>query len=274
MTAPRPLVLVSWDGKSQPLQMLALDAAPLFDILLFDYSGRCADASLRVGAVDCRVLALATECKGDIYQALAAWLAPQGEPPEYVSLIDDDVLLSVSQLNQALHIARAYQLDSFSPCLSHDSHYSHRWTLKRGNQLLHWVDWVEVMMPFYRGALFMAGAPHYQGNSSSYGIDCYLMPTLQQLSGSQRTAILNTVMAAHVRPISSGNKVFKNGRTAPQERERMKAHCTELLRQADAGLLRSDWYRRVFLLRQERTAWQRFKYRIGRPIRRWLEMST
>ena len=152
-----------------------------------------------------------------------------------MALIDDDVLLEVSGINRALHIARCTGLDVYSPALRHDSVYSHRWTLHRSHRLSHPVHWVEVMMPFYRGALFMAGASHYAGNVSSWGIDKYLVPTLQQLMAMPNTAIVDAVQASHLRPISSGMKVYRNGLTAAEEAAKMRAHCLALGRRAGAA---------------------------------------
>lgn len=270
----QPLVLVSWDGKSQPLLCLHLDATPQFSIVLFDFSGTSTKTELTVQGLRCQVLSGATECKGEIYQALAAHLSTASVLPEYVSLIDDDIIIGVSDINRALHLARATGLDVFSPCLSHDSHYTHRWTLQQGHAMALPVDWVEVMMPFYRGKLFMAGASHYAGNISSWGIDKYLIPTLQKLTGMERTAILNAVVASHVRPVTSGQKTYRNGRTAAMERDALKASCIALIERERPELKHSDWYRRIFVQRHSRTAWQRLVYGLGRPIRRWLERST
>lgn len=279
----RPLVLVSWDGKSEPLGMIHLDAVPEFDWVLFDFSGQSPAGPRTLRGQACLVLSGATECKGEIYQALAAHLAEHSAansagspepPPEYVSLIDDDIIIGVSDINRALHLARATGLDVFSPCLSHDSHYTHRWTLQQGSAMALPVDWVEVMMPFYRGQIFMAGAPHYAGNVSSWGIDKYLIPTLQQLLGLQRTAILNAVVASHVRPVTSGQKTYRNGRTAAMERDALKTLCMALIEREKPELKQGDWYRRIFMQRHSRSAWQRLVYGLGRPIRRWLERST
>ena len=174
----RSLVLVSWDGQSEPWSMIHLDAAPEFDWILFDFSGRQAPGPRTLRGQPCLVLAGATECKGEIYQALADYLAANSEVPDYVSLIDDDILLSVSDINRMLHLATCEGLDICSPALSHDSVYTHRWTLRQPSLMFRDVDWVEVMMPFYRGSLFMAGREQYRGNVSSWGIDKYLMPTL------------------------------------------------------------------------------------------------
>ncbi|WP_157118852.1 hypothetical protein [Azohydromonas lata] len=251
-----------------------MDVPPQFEVLLFDYSGSTTEPYVVVHGVQCRVLAGVTECKGEIYSALARHLQQRGTVPPFVGLIDDDVVLSVSGINYALHLGNCLEWSSFSPALSHDSIYTHRWSLRQPSRLYHATDWVEVMMPVYRGDLFMAGAPYYEGNVSSWGIDKYLMPTLQQLMGMQRTAIVDAVMAAHTRPVTSGMKVYRNGLTAAQERERMKQLCLELLAERQPALLGSSWFQRIFKQRHSRTLGQRLLLGLGRPIRRWLESST
>lgn len=270
----RPLVLVSWDGSAEPWAMLQLDASPQFDWLLFDFSGRQSPGLREFRGQSAQVLSQATECKGEIYQALAAYLSQHDLTPEYVSLIDDDILISVSAINCALHVARCTGLDVFSPTLSHDSRYSHRWMLTQSSRLLRPVDWVEVMMPFYRGSLFRAGGPHYEGNVSSWGIDRYLMPTLQQLLGMTQAALLDGVVASHRRPVTSGQKVYRNGRTAREEGAMLKQHCQALVAERMPNLVGTDWYRSIFQRRHVRTRWQQLKYGLGRPLRRWLEEST
>ena len=270
----RPLCLVSWDGVSEPLAMIELGGKPQFDWLLFDYSGRQAGGSQELRGHPVLILSAQTECKGEIYQALAAHLEQQDLTPEYVALLDDDIITSSCDLNRALHLARCARLDVFSPTLSHDSIYTHRWTLSQPSRLYREVDWVEVMMPFYRGELFRAGTPHYVGNTSSWGIDKYLIPTLQQLLGLRHTALLDTVMASHRRPITSGQKTYRNGRTAGEESALLKTHCQRLIAEQRPELQTSDWYRRIFLQRHARSRWQQLKSGLGRPLRRWLEQST
>lgn len=270
----RSLVLVSWDGQSEPWSKIHLDAAPEFDWILFDFSGRQAAGPRSLRGQQCLVLSAATECKGEIYQALAEHLAANSEVPDFVSLIDDDILIAVSDINRMLHLASCEGLDVCSPTLSHDSVYTHRWTLRQPSLMFREVDWVEVMMPFYRGSLFMAGREQYRGNVSSWGIDKYLMPTLQQLTGLKRCVLVDAVMASHRRPVTSGQKVYRNGRTAGEEAAAMKANCIALIQSRQPELLQSDWFHRIFEQRHARTRWQQLKYGLGRPLRRWLEAST
>lgn len=270
----RPLVLVSWHGGHAPLPCLHLDTAAEFDWLLFDYTGQQANGERRVGKLNVTVLSEPTECKGDIFNMLCSWLQDQKRCPEYVGLIDDDVWIGVTDINRALHLARCEQLDVFSPTLMHDSHYTHRWMLGQPDRLFRHVDWVEVMMPFYRGDLFLAAREHLVGNVSSWGIDKYLWPTLQQLRGQTRTALIDAVRASHRRPITSGLKTYRTGRTAFDELQDMRSLCLSLIDQHCPELRASNWYRRIFQQRHVRTRAEQIFAALGRPVRRWLAQST
>jgi hypothetical protein len=276
----RPVVLVSWDGTSDPLALIHLDTTPGFDWILFDYTGRQAPGARTLRGQPTTVLAAKTECKGEIFKHLSDHLAvtagdvEAGPWPEYVGLIDDDILLSVGQINAALHLGRAERLDIFSPSLSHDSPYSHHWMRHQPNRIYREVDWVEVMMPFYRGDLFMAARPHYQDNISSWGLDRFMIPALQQLRGQTRTALLDAVMASHRRPVTSGEKVYRTGRTAWQERQILRQASMDLIAREAPALLESPWYHRTFVRRETPNKWIRWKRRVARVVADWLDESS
>lgn len=270
----KPLVLISWNGRDRPLQCLLADTPPHFDLVVFDYSGTADGRQPLDHPLPATLLSERTQCKGDIFQALARHLLATGQRPRFVSLIDDDVILSVGDLNRLLHLGENHQLHVFAPALSHDSHYTHRWSLRQANRVLREVDWVEVMAPVYDGDLFLAAAPHFEGNVSSWGMDKYLFPTLQQLRGQTRTAMVDAVMISHVRPITSGETVYRNGLTAGAERDRMKALCLGLIEREQPALTGTAWFQRIFHQRHVRTRWQQVAYRLGRPIRQWLDRST
>lgn len=273
----RPVVLVSWDGKSLPLAYVQLDAVPDFDWLLFDYTGSQPAGLRELRGQRVRLLSAATECKGEIFHHLAEHLAERqaerqdsgGGLPEFVALIDDDILLSVSQINQALHLGRCLELDVFAPTLSRDSAYSYDWTLSQPQTICREVDFVEVMMPFYRGEVFLAGRAQYRGNVSSWGVDWYLIPTVQQLTGRTRTAVLDVVMASHRRPVTSGGKIYRNGLNAMQEAMAMKQACLDRLRAEAPQLLQTEWHQRIFERRLGPTPWVQFKRRVRRKLRKW-----
>ena len=240
------LVAYAWDGKSLPFDNLQLDVPPQFSLLVFDYSGTHSSGPSTLRGQEALLLSHATEGKGEVLCSLAEHLIATGVTPEYVAVIDDDIVLSVSQLNLALALGRRANLDAFSPTLSGDSFFSHPWTVTRGKRTYREEGWVEIMMPFYRGSLFLAGRDFYRGNISSWGVDCYLIPMLQQISGETRTAVLDTVVARHVRPVTSGDRVFKNGLMAHQEMEAMREVCIAHLQARAPQFLGTAWFQRFF----------------------------
>ena len=83
----RPLVLVSWDGRSEPLRFMQADARPDFDLLLFDYSGQSREGPSAQRGQPCQLLSATTECKGEIYAHLARWLAARTATPEWIGVV-------------------------------------------------------------------------------------------------------------------------------------------------------------------------------------------
>ncbi len=237
----KPTLLVyTWDGSSPPLDLVVKDAAPDFDLLLFDYSGKATPPE------GIAVLSVKTECKGEIYREVHRWLAAAATGYEYVGLLDDDIETSWSDINRMLEIARARGLDSFAASLSADSYHSHAKFLHKAGGDVRPIDWVEVMMPFYRTELFMAGGAYYADSISSYALDQFVMTALQKLTGYNRVAVIDAIVARHRRPITSDDKVFANGLTAQQERpiQRRKAMAQVAAQRPD--LLGSRWYFQTF----------------------------
>lgn len=273
------VVLISWDGKSQPLFCAHIDCLPNFDLILFDYSGKSKSKEVKViqqGAytINAEVVSECTECKGDIFQALGKHFINEKELPEYIGVLDDDIVIAVSDINRAIHCAKVKNLDVFSPTLTHDSEFSHRWMLQQPHILVREVDWVEVMMPFYRGDLLMVAAPFFTGFSTSWGFDKFLFPMLQKLTGATRCGLIDAVAGSHFRPVTSQTKTYKNGLTASQEMAEMKKICIDFLHKNHADLTKTKWFDRLFIQKNVYTRTQKNIYRIGRPIKQWLARST
>jgi hypothetical protein len=237
MAAPtKSLIVVTWDGKSQPLNHIFFDATPAFDWLVFDYSGK-ADLSQLSSIAPAHFLTVATECKGQVINALYAYLQPLNADVnyQYIGIFDDDQFISTSDINKLLFIANLEQLDVFQPSITHDSYYDNRQFIhKPGYQLLA-ADWVEVMCPFYRMDIFNAFAPHCIDNISGTGLDVYLVPTIQYLMDKTHTAVVHAVQVKHTRPIRTGARVFSNGKTSVQEIQLMKALSKTLLLQKNTA---------------------------------------
>lgn len=237
------LILFSWDGKSAPLASLARDAEPEFEIMLFDYSGTASCSGHDDGA---HLISRKTECKGQIFAALHDHLRQHDTVYEYVALFDDDIEVSVSTLNAALSLARARQLDSFALSLTPCSYFSHKRFVSRPGGGVRDVPWVEVMMPFYRQSLFMAGGSFFANSISSYGIDQFVMPLLQKTNAASRIAILDAHCARHGRPVTSDSCIFSNGRTAHEERIVLRRQCLRAIARDHPQLLATLWYYRTF----------------------------
>ena len=275
----RPLVLISWNGQHPPLQSIHVDTSPQFDLLIFDYSGQGScqatplDLCIQGRELPVIMVSVATECKGQIFQWLAQYLQQQSCQPQYLGLIDDDILLSFSSINRLLHIGRQQALDVFSPSLTHDSFFSHRWMLQRGQRHSRPVPWVEVMMPFYNTEVFMQAAPLFQGFVTSWGFDQYLFPTVQKIMGRQNSAIIDAVAATHHRPITSQHKKYSSGMNGKEEHQAVKALCMALIAREHPELRGTAWYRQTFERKYfespARRAWQA----LGRPLRKWLDQS-
>jgi hypothetical protein len=145
-----------------------------------------------------------------------------------------------------LRIARDHNLDSFAAALSHDSYCCHAQFLYKPGQDVRLVHWVEVMMPFYRLPLFLAGGAYYARTISSYGLDQFVMPTLHKLLGYRRVAVIDAVVLRHGRPITSDDKTFANGLNAHQERRLVRRWAMAQVAAERPDLVGSAWYFKTF----------------------------
>ena len=133
--------------------------------------------------------------------------------------------------------------------------------LSQPGQLAHQVDWVEIMKPFMDQRLFHAAKSYYPTSISSWGIDCYAFPMLAIAHGlGDRHAVLDHVMASHIRPVTSGDRTFSNGLTAHKEMELLKHKCLNDLEEQWPKLLEDNRIRQLFELNEEPSRLlQRFK---------------
>jgi hypothetical protein len=256
-------VVVTWNGAGQdpPLANIHLDAIPQFELWIFDYSGAwdgdtSPDAPPNApGIAPARsIISKRTECKGQILDLCALQLSNTPEPIHkkhkgrtYIAIIDDDILIGISDINRALHLGRRLDLTTFSPSLSRDSFFNHAKMLAQPGRLAHQVDWVEIMMPFIDKNLFLASQRFYPNSISSWGIDCFVYPYLaiaHQLG--DRHAVLDSVVASHIRPVTSGDRRFSNGLTAHEELRLLRSKCLTHLKSHWPDLIEDARIRRLF----------------------------
>ena len=239
MAAGRSLIVFTWDGGS--LDHLARDAEPDFDILLFDFTGKAA-----APGNGWPFLSRACECKGDVLRIMSRQLRQSATVPDYVALFDHDIRVRFSDINRLLEIGRRERLDSFAPALTHDSHYSYARFLQQPGGAVRRTGWVEVMMPFYRGNLFLAASDFYEGSITAYGIDSFVMPLFQKVLGLNNVAVIDSVTTTHMNPVSNGARLCSNGLTPYQERVRTRRDCLTWLDANRPDLVGSPWYYAIF----------------------------
>lgn len=227
----KSIVVISWDGHSDPLRYIHLDAIAEFQIFIFDYSG--IDHSSLLNLTDHHFyISVKTECKGDILQNIYTYLTNQKiESFKYIGILDDDICISISDLNKLLFIASLENLDVFQASLTHDSYYHHRQFIqKKGFQILP-SQWVEIMAPFYSKEIFFEAGKEFKRSISGTGIDVYLIPMVQVLLAKTNTAVVHNVTMKHCRPIRTDNRVFSNGKTNLIEIAELQKYCIAQINQ-------------------------------------------
>jgi len=234
-------VVVAWHArKAKPLANIIFDAEPCFDLSLFDYSGSMTEGQTMLlsgqqWTYSPRIHSFSTEGKGDILRRIADDSGATSY--DYIGIIDDDILARVSDLNKAIRIGTRENLASFQPSLAKCSYYSHSFTLQHPGSILRRVAWTEIMMPFIKRDLFRGARLFCEHSISSWGLDCYAFPMIALINNiGTYHAVIDASIAAHIRPITSGNRVYRNGLTAHQEMTRLKTTCQAYL--ANRGI---DW---------------------------------
>jgi hypothetical protein len=226
----KSIVVISWNGISTPLSYILKDTAPDFDLFIFDYSGQ--DHQSQLDEIQpAYYLSQKTECKGDILQGVFTYLIQNNISDfKYIGLFDDDIFISISDLNKLLFIAEMEQLDVFQASLSHDSYYHHRQFIQKAGSVYISTNWVEIMAPFYSSAVFFEAGKDFNRSISGTGIDVYLIPTVQVLLQKTKTAVVHAVHMKHCRPIRTDNRIFRNGKDNLTEIAELQSYCMHIVK--------------------------------------------
>jgi hypothetical protein len=225
------LLILSWDGVKEHKIPFYFDHDADFDLLVFDYSGK-SSIQLAPHKNIQYFLSHKTESKGDLMFHVYNYIKSSiHHNHKYIGFLDDDISVSVSELNHLIQIAEIEKLDVFQPSLSHDSYFQHRQFIhKPGFQIIEQL-WVEIMAPFYRYEVFHAFAPYLKDHISGYGVDVYLIPTIQNILNLNNTAVVHKIQIKHIRPIRSDSKVFSNSKTGLIESNEMKLLANKIFKE-------------------------------------------
>ncbi len=134
---------------------------------------------------------------------------------DYIAVIDHDVQLSVSAINRLLAIARQHKLDLFQPSLSPDSFISHPHVVQRVGSFMRDTSFVEIMATFFSAPAFNFVKETFIESLSGWGLDLIWSSRIRQNHG--KLAIVDDVVAKHLKPLSSHTWRFANGETSQNE---------------------------------------------------------
>jgi hypothetical protein len=251
MTEKKSLIVITWDGRSKPLEYILQDTQRNFDLLIFDHSAK-ASKDLVAHLNPEHFVSTRTENKGQVFYEVYKYLYPNNEVRyEYIGVIDDDIYSSYSDLNKLIFIAQINHLDVFQPSISHDSFFDHRqFTHKAGYQTKK-EDWVEIMFPMYREKLYKAAGQYFNETITGQGIDVYLMPVLQVIHNMKNTAVVHAIQIKHCRPVQSGDRSYSDGKSNFDNINHIRSRAIELI-EANKSLFDDAFMKRIIAVRYYR----------------------
>ncbi len=227
MSILQNLIIITWDGKSKPLECVYFDKKPNFEILIFNITGENKDCEISDLEYE-HYISHRTENKGQIFHFVYEYLITRNLLYNYIGIIDDDIIFKISEFEYMLHIAELHKLDVFQPSIAKDSFFSHRKFVNRSGVMVAFTDWIEIMAPFYRQEIFISCKDYFLKTISGQGIDCYLMPVIQKINDKNRTAIIHAITIKHHRPIRSHKRVYSNGLNNEEEIELIRKEALKI----------------------------------------------
>jgi hypothetical protein len=157
-----------------------------------------------------------------------AWLSKCPELGAFscFSVIDHDVVLSISGINRLLFLGQLHQLALFQPSLAHDSFISHAHLANRPGYMVRETTFVESMAPFFSADAYALLKDTFTESVSGYGLDFVWSHRL--IAAGEKVAIVDAVIAKHLHPVTSHQRVLPSGETSLQELQRvLRAHRLE-----------------------------------------------
>ena len=219
MTEPVNIFCVSYSGSC----CIEFDTEMNFDLIVLNYS---VDPDKQKYPFPCtHTINKRTECKGDYMLEVLNYIHNNYKTYNRVCVFDDDIDISVTQINKLFQSADKYNLDLFSPSLTKNSHYTYPHVLnkKPTGYRNHWM--IEVMMPGFSNKFIESFFPVFSeiynrhDLKSSWGLDLNLFPFVlgDIMEKPVKSGIVDDVIVTHNKPITSGHRRYSNGLTGPEE---------------------------------------------------------
>jgi hypothetical protein len=136
----------------------------------------------------------------------------------YVFLPDDDIRFEngAADVHKLFDMAEALDADIFQPAVANE-YVSFQGTRQMAGAVCHHVNWVENMMPAYRGDLFrsafLAGLHALEYLKSGWGLEIIAVKLAEVVLGrGVRSYVIDACPAVHTRPVGGNGAVHEVGR--------------------------------------------------------------
>lgn len=149
----------------------------------------------------------------------AAKILPQLPPYKFYAFIDEDIDVSVENLNGLFRTGELFGLSIFQGALTPRSHFSHEFARVQQGSYLRATTFVEIMAPFFSRDALDKCAPTFTMSELGWGLE-YLWNDILR---SQGMAIVDKFPITHIRPVQSNRWKNQRGESAEQECARLLA---------------------------------------------------
>lgn len=122
----------------------------------------------------------------------------------YVLFLDDDILTSTADINEAFEICEQKKLQCAQMSLSEESNCVWPIFFKKGSDGVRYTNGVEVMMPIYSQGALLKGETLFGQSISGFGLDLALGKVAAE-AGARSCAVIDAVTARHLKPIDTSD---------------------------------------------------------------------
>lgn len=180
--------------------------------------------------------------KVQILEFVSEFLKQSTVSYRYVGVIHDDILIRISDINELLHLASIFDLDSFLPefCIDFGRPIS-GW-----RQIWKRPSWNDALLRFYKVELFSLAAPFFSRSPSLGGIDEYVMPLMEKVWHMEKSAVMGPITATHVASLRDLASPFLEEPPLTEALRELKASCISYTYEHHPEIARLPWFKKRF----------------------------
>lgn len=125
------------------------------------------------------------------------------EQYDYFFIPDDDISINEKNIKMLFRMMRKYNLQIAQPALT-NSYYTYPHTLRNKLCILHYTNFIEMMLPCFSKEALKEVLTTFNANESGWGVEWH-WPLLIN-SNKKDMAIIDCIEAIHTRPVQNGRK--------------------------------------------------------------------